>query len=811
MSANDSGANAASVQFAPGWPGIEPRWTSAAKSAVGTAIGDGSRVWFTTSHGILNEIYYPEIDTACLRDAEFLVTAADGFFSEEKRDCTHAVDWLTAGVPAIVMRNSCVQGRYEILKRFCTSPDYDVVMQHLQFTPHEGALGDYRVTLLLSPHLGNHGAGNTGWLGSHKNQEILFASRAGLVMAVACSAPFVQRTATFAGVEDAYQDIKINGHITRVFDRAENGNIALAAEIDLLQTDGQCTIAISIGNDADTAALHARAALYDSYEKNERRYAKGWRAWQAGLLPLDEHTDETKPHLYRASTAVMKTHMSMNCDGGAIASLSVPWGNTKGDGDLGGYHLVWPRDMVETAGGLLAAGAHHEMRSMLRFLAVTQEPDGHWPQNMWLNGTPFWNGMQLDETGFPILLVDMARREQALSAAIVAQCWPMVSRAAAYLVLNGPATGQDRWEENSGYAPFSMAVAIAGLLCAADLADIAGEKTFGEFLRDTADAWNANIEHYTYATGTALAQQHGVDGCYVRIGSSDLNDRANPTGGSVQVKNRGGDVAFINRTELVSVDALALVRFGLRSAHDPKIQNTVRVIDAVLKCETSTGSTWLRYNEDGYGEHADGSAYDGTGMGRGWPLLAGERAHYEIAAGNFDEAARLAAVMRAQAHAGAMLPEQVWNAADIPELELFNGEPTGSAMPLVWAHSEYVKVLRSLKEKRVFDCPVQTLQRYVEQQNVPRVCAWTLKEQTLVCVQGRALRLDFDRKAVVHWSSDGWATTADAIAVRVHDGLYSAELAAAGVASGGTVQFTIYWPDELRWQGADFAVVVNAS
>ncbi|MEO7996531.1 MAG: glycoside hydrolase family 15 protein [Gemmatimonadaceae bacterium] len=707
------------LSFAPGWPGIEPRWTTAAKSAVGTAIGDGSRVWFTTSHGILNEVYYPEVDNACLRDAGLLVTAADDFFSEEKRDCTHAVEWLMAGVPAIVMRNSCIHGRYEIQKRICTSPDYDTVLQHIQFTPHHGTLNDYRVTLLLSPHLGNHGAGNTGWIGSHKNQPILFASRGGLVMAVACTAPFVQRTATFSGPEDAYQDVKENGRITRVYDRAENGNIALAAEIDLSETNGECTIAISIGNDADTAAIHARASLYDSYEKNERRYAKGWREWQAELLPLDEHVDETMPHLYRASTAVMKTHMSMNCDGGSIASLSIPWGNTKGDGDLGGYHLVWPRDMVETAGGLLAAGAHHEMRSMLRFLAVTQEPDGHWPQNMWLNGTPFWNGMQLDETAFPILLVDQARRENALSNNVVAQCWPMVQRAATFVVQNGPSTGQDRWEENPGYAPFSMAVAIAGLLCAADLADIAGESAFGVQLRETADAWNASIEHYTYVRGTPLAREHGVDGYYVRIGSSDPADRDNPTAGKVQIKNRAGDAQYIDRSALISVDALALVRFGLRSAHDPKILNTVKIIDAVLKCETNTGPTWLRYNEDGYGEHEDGGAYDGTGIGRGWPLLAGERAHYEIAAGNFDEAARLAAVMRSQAHAGAMLPEQVWNATDIPEHELFNGEPTGSAMPLVWAHSEYVKVLRSLHEKRVFDCPPQTLKRYNQNLSIP--------------------------------------------------------------------------------------------
>lgn len=778
---------------------------------MGTAIGDGSRVWFTTSHGILNEIYYPEVDTACLRDAGLLVTGPDGFFSEEKRDCTHAVEWLSAGVPAIVMRNSCKDGRYEIEKRLCTSPDYDAVLQHVRFTPHDRQASDYRITLLLSPHLGNHGAGNTGWIGSHKGQPILFASRGPQVLAVACSAPLVRCTTGFSGEEDAYHDVRANGRITRLYDRAENGNIALAAEIDIAACGGECTIAISIGNDADTAALHARAALYDTYESNERVYAAGWHKWQRSLVALDEEVGDTKPHLYRASTAVMKTHMSMNCDGGAIASLSVPWGNTRGDGDLGGYHLVWPRDMVETAGGLLAAGAHTEMRAMLRFLAVTQEESGRWPQNMWLNGTPFWNAMQLDECAFPILLVDQARREKALSAELIARCWPMVKRAALYVALHGPATEQDRWEENAGYAPFSLAVAIAGLLCAADMADNDDDLALGTYLRDTADRWNADIEHFTYATGTPLAAAHDVDGYYVRIGSAAPADIAAPTSGRMQVKNRPGGVAELNRWEVVSIDALALVRFGLRSAHDARITNTVRVIDALLRRETETGPTWLRYNEDGYGEHEDGSAYDGTGIGRGWPLLAGERAHYEVAAGNLAEAHRLAAVLRAQANAGAMLPEQVWTAADIPEHELFNGQATGSAMPLVWAHSEYVKLLRSLREGHVFDCPPQTLARYVNATNTPRVGVWRFDWQVPKCVAGRPLRLDFNRSVLVHWSTDAWATHTDSESVAIGGSVHTVELPAAVLVAGAVVQFTLYWRDSGVWQGKDFSVEVRAT
>jgi glucoamylase len=797
------------LRIAPGWPGIEPRWTTANKSAVGTALSDGSRVWFTASHGILNEIYYPEVDTACMRDAGFLISANDGFFSEEKRDCTHSIEWISPGVPAYRLQNLCNDGRYEIEKSICTSTDYDVVLQRVRFTAHKGVMSDYRLTLLLSPHLGNHGSGNTGWTGYHKGHPILYASRDSLSMAVACSAPFVNSTVAFAGPGDAWNDVRNNGRITNIYERAENGNIAMAAEINLADTDGSFTIAIAFGADPDSAALHARAVLYNGYEESEREYVGAWRKWQAPLMPLDEPLALTKPHLYRSSTAVMRTHMSMNCDGGAIASLSVPWGSHKGDGDLGGYHLVWPRDMVETAGGLLAAGAHKEMRSMLRFLAVTQEDDGHWPQNMWLNGTAFWHGVQLDEAAFPIILVDQARREKAIGPKEAAQCWSMVQRAAVYVAMHGPSTEQDRWEENAGYSPFTMAVEIAALLCGADLADLKQHPEFAAYLRDTADDWNASIEHHTYAEGTELAKQHGIGGYYVRIGSAAEGDAATPTRAMLPVRNRTGNASSISASELISVDALALVRFGLRSANDPRIINTVKLIDAMLRIETNTGPSWLRYNEDGYGEYDDGRAYDGNGIGRSWPLLAGERAHYELAAGNFEEASRLAAVMRAQAGSGALLPEQVWNAPDIEANELFNGEATGSAMPLVWAHAEYVKLLRSLHEKRVFDCPPQTLARYIAAKNVPRITAWRLSYPVRTMPQGRTLRIDVIAPVSVHWSADNWSTSTDTLATEIIQSLHTIELPTKDLPVGAIIQFTLFWPSENRWQGEDYAVTVE--
>ena len=314
--------------------------------------------------------------------------------------------------------------------------------------------------------------------------------------------------------------------------------------------------------------------------------------------------------------------------------------------------MVWPRDLVEAAGGLLAVGAVDEVRNVLAFLERTQSLDGHWPQNMWVDGTPYWNGVQLDETAFPILLVDLARRRNVLDAAELKRLWLVVWRAAAYLVRNGPVTDQDRWEEDPGYSPFTLAVTIAALLAAADLADLNGDGSAGVFLRETADFWNDSIERWTYVRKTKEARDAGVDGYYVRIAPPEAACALSAPDDLIAIKNRlpgqGSELA----EQIISPDALALVRFGLRAADDPRIVNSVKLIDAFLKTETPHGPGWHRYTDDGYGEHADGTPFDGTGIGRVWPLLTGERAHYELAAGRPAEAARLLRAIETMANDG---------------------------------------------------------------------------------------------------------------------------------------------------------------
>lgn len=796
-------------RIAPGAPGIPARWTSSAKVGVGTALGDESHVWFTLSHGIFNEVYYPRVDRACIRDMGLIVTDGADFFSEEKRDADSRVHWLSAGIPAFRLVNSCRQGRYRIEKRIVTDPHRNTVLQWTQFVPLRGALANYRLHVLLSPHLGNYGAGNTAWTSEFDGAPYLFAQRRDAALALACSVPWAKRSVGYVGSSDGWQDLKAHGRMTWEYTRAENGNVALTAEIDLAGSQGRFLVALGLGRDPEEAALCAKGSLDDGFEKTKRGYVAGWRKWTRTHTPAKSGA-RPRGDLSQVSLAVLRTHESKTTPGALVASLAIPWGFSRGDDDLGGYHLIWARDMVESAGGLLAAGVRDDVRRVLGYLQATQLSDGHWPQNMWLDGSPYWNGIQMDETALPILLVDLALREKVLERAEAVSFWPMVRRAAAYLVHNGPVSPQDRWEEDPGYSPFTVAAEIASLLAAADLAEANREPSLGAYLREVADAWHACIDRWMYVTGTDWCRRFGVDGYYVRIASADADGDASPSKTAVHVKNVPAGDGTLPASHLVSPDALALVRFGLRAPDDPRILNTVKVIDGLLEVDTPSGTTWHRYNDDGYGEHADGGPFDGTGIGRGWPLLTGERAHYELAAGAEEKAKALLAAMEAFANDGGLIPEQVWDSPDIPERELFFGHPSGSAMPLVWAHAEYLKLRRSLRDGRIFDLPAQTVQRYLVEKTVSPRMVWRFNHKIRTLPPGKILRIETMAPAVVHWSADGWDRVQDVETRDTGLGVHVADLPTRALRDGKEIRFTFYWPDANRWEGADFTVRVGA-
>ena len=831
---------------APGAPGTEPRWTSSAKSGVGTALDGRSHVWFTVSHGIVDEIYYPRVDQANTRDFGLLVSGPDGFFSEEKRDTASVVHLLGPGVPGYRIVNRCRHDRYEIEKTVITDPERSVLVQRVRFRALVGDVSDYRVFVLLAPHIGNQGYGNDGWVDSYKGLPMLFARRQDVSLALHCDAGWRAASCGFVGVNDGWRQVRAAGELTEIYTEARDGNVALTGDVHMEKgrrasddpTITEFVIALAFGGGPAEAAQRARMTLASHFDRIQASYVRNWTRWHehthgpaitpAHVTPEEwrrtaardlashahdsTHAQESRKRaardrrkrtpvdlpesvvdLYRMSAAVLAIHEDKSASGAMIASLSIPWGDSKGDHELGGYHLVWPRDLVNSAGALIALGHSVQARRTLRYLLSTQEADGRWAQNLWLDGTPYWNGLQMDEIAYPIVFAEMLRREGQLEDL---DPWPMIRRAAGFLLRHGPVTGQDRWEENGGYSPFSIAVQISALLIAADFADRANEPDAAELLRTTADAWNDSIERWTYVTGTALAREVGVEGYYVRIAPDDVGDEAPASRGVIPIKNRPLGQHEARYDDIVSVDALALVRFGLRDPNDPRIVNTVRVIDAKLRVLTKTGPAWTRYNQDGYGERADGGPFDGFGVGRPWPLLAGERAHYELAAGRPEVAVHLLGVMRAQASDGGMLPEQVWDGPDMPELELENGRATGSAMPLVWAHAEYAKLVRSLHDGRVFDMPQQPYERYVRARRECTAAVWTPDRPTTRVVAGRTLYIQTTSPAQVEWSSSADPTPRRADSRDSGLGVWVTELDTGGLAPESTVRCRVVARDE---------------
>ena len=791
----------------PGAPGISPRWTSSAKSGVGKSHSDSSSVIFTLSHGILDEIYYPREDTASTRDMEFIVTDGNDFFSEEKRDTDHSIEWIEEGIPAFKIVNTCKEKRYSIEKEIITDPARETVLQRVSFKrTKKNDKSKYKLFLLLSPHLMNKGENNDGWIKDYKGIPMLFANRQGVTLAVACFyADFIKRSVGYVGTSDGYTDLKQHKNMEWEYSAAHNGNIALTAEIDISKTQ-DFVIAISFGAKEEEAAHLAWASLLDGYDKIRKEYIDGWNKFQNGLQSIESDKNDIGKH-FRASATVLNVHDSKKFPGGVVASVSIPWGETKGDSDIAGYHLVWPRDLVESSGGFLALGSKKRVLEILNYLMATQEDDGSWSQNMWLGGIPNWTGLQMDEIALPIVLVDKCHHIKQIEPDRLKRYWPNIKKAISFLVIHGPDTEQDRWEEEPGLTAFTLAAEITGLLSAAHLAEMEEEKEMAQYCTETADYWNEQIEKWTYVTNTPLSKEVGVDGYYMR--TNNTHQPADEVKNNMlKIKNRNDDNGNMHLWELICVDALALVRFGLRSADDPKILNTIKVIDAKLKVNTPNGPCWHRYANDGYGEEKNGDGFcgNGLGIGRAWPLLAGERGHYEIAAGNIEGAKEILKAMDKFANNG-LFSEQIWDTDDIPEKGLFFGQHSGSAMPLVWTHSEYIKLCYSIKEKQIFDMSPHTKERYIDKKVKSPFVVWRFSWPCENIPNNKTLRIEVMAEAIVHWSLDNWTTTTETETYDTKLGIHVVDIDLKKFGSE-EIQFTFFWKEANHWENKNYKISI---
>jgi glucoamylase len=777
---------------APGAPGLPPTWCSSAKDVVGCAIG-ASRLWFTIGGGIINEVYYPRIDIPQIRDLGFIVSDGRDFWVEVKRLDSYTVTLAGPGVPAVHIVHK--HERFQLSLRIVPSCERDVLLLEVELTGDE-ALRPYA---LLAPHLGGTGLHNRAAVAGHRGHRVLWAEQGPFALALAAVGAdqrdvWGRASCGYVGTSDGWQDFAHNGTMSWQYEQAGPGNVALTGELPR-----KAVLALGFASSTESAATLALSALFVPFEACWQRQIDDWTSWHDGCSTRARVTGSLPAECreqFALSTMVLRTHQDKTFPGAMVASLSVPWGNTKDERP--GYHLVWPRDLCECAGALLAFGAPAEALDTLRYLRATQLADGHWLQNQWLGGSPYWGGVQLDETAFPVLLATVLHDRGALDGVEVAD---MIRRALSFIVRNGPASEQDRWEEDAGINTFTLAACIAALVCGAPHLDSEAR----ELALAVADYWNASLEEWTTVSDTPLARRHGIPGYYVRVAPQDaMRDRA-ALQCPLPIRNQEVDPGLPAAAQ-IGVDFLQLVRFGLRSADDELIAATVKLVDALLKVDTPSGPSWHRYNDDGYGEHDDGSAYDGTGRGRAWPLLTGERGHYELAAGR-DPLPFLRAMVH-MASRGGMLPEQVWDAAPIVAKGLRSGRPTGGAMPLVWAHAEYIKLAVSRILGRPFDRPEPVWRRYGGRRPALKRVIWCAHAPASRLPEGAQLTVALTAPGVFRWSTDGWQNTQESPTTANPLGLHTVQIDTWALRSGCAIDLTYRLEPSGEWAGEDFRIEV---
>lgn len=806
-----------------GAPGGPATWAPGAKQAVGTALSERSPVWFTIAEGVVTEVFYPRVDLANTRDLQLLLVGRgpDEFF-EERRDTLSEVRLLDPRSLAWRVTNAERQGRFVIDKRVITDPGRPALVVRAAVRAGPGgpesdapagdrardgtsAAAPHGLTpyVLLAPHVGDRGTGNTATVVRLGERLLLHAHRHDTHLALACSLPLRRASAGYVGASDGWTDLRQHRETAWRFARADHGCVALVAEL-AGDVSRPFSLALGFGRSAAEACAHAVAAADADFEALLAAYVDGWHAYCDSLQDLSRASRDGG-RLYWLSAMVIRAHEDRQNPGAHIASLAVPWGEAQGDKNRAGYHLVWPRDLYQAATARLAAGDADGALRALHYLQRTQREDGSWPQNFWVFGEPYWHGLQLDEIAFPVLLAWQLRRADALDW----NPYPSVVAPAAYRIARvGPVTQQERWEENSGYSPSTLAVAIAALVCAAELARDERDPQAARYFLEVADYWAAHLEDWTYTRQGCIPGHPELTEYYERIVGSLPEDPAQLGRGLLLLANRPPGAEVVPECAVIDGGFLELVRYGVRRPDDPRVLHTLRAYDTVCRVETPCGPSWRRYTFDGYGQQADGRPFDGTGVGRAWPLLTGERAHYELAAGG--RPLDLVQAMERFTTSGGMLPEQVWDSPDVPDRGMFLGRPTGSAAPLVWAHAEYVKLLRSLIDGAVFDCPPPVRQRYARAQ-APRspLVIWKHNHKVRTVPPGLRLRIEVYAPAALHWTADGWRHVRHDPMEPYGHGVWIYDFPAGAFAAGTTLQFTFFWNERQAWEGCDHAVTLR--
>lgn len=686
----------------PGSPGVDNGYAPSDKQGVGTSYSTRSPVWFTLGHGGSTELYYPNLSTPASRQLQIVVS--DGAtFAQRLSDVPTRTERTDERTPSY--RQVSTGDGWTATTTYTTDPARAAVSVDLNVQSHNGK--PLQTYAIHEPTLSADGADDR----SRSDGDSLVASDGSAASALLAKPGFTASSSGYLGTSDGWTDLNANKKLTAQYPKAGPGHVG---QVGQLPVDGlgnpHAVLTLGYGQDEAEARATAESTAKREFAAVQQEYRDGWDRYLGSLKPppASVAADEHRRSLYFSSLAMLAASEDKQNRGAFVASPSMPWAFGT-DKDMapepGPYHLVWPRDLYQHATALLAAGDRAAADRSWDYLMSVQQSDGQFPQNTKTTGEPHWKSVQLDETGLPLVLAWQLGRTDPASL-------DSVRKGAEFLVSfekdghRAPWSEQERWENQSGYSPGTIAAAISGLVCAADLLERSGDAAAAEHYRAIADDWAKKVDGWT-ATSTG---PHSPDPYYLRVskeGTPDSGTRYNP-----------GDNYPEEVDERTQVDPsfLELVRLGVKRTDDPIVTNSIAVIDRVLGEDTPSGQFWHRFTNDGFGERADGAPWnigEGRTYGRLWPIFAGERGEYELLAGDSNSADKRLGAMAATANEGQLLPEQVWDnrkpaGAGGPR----PGTPTTSATPLTWTHGQYVRLAWSLDAGAPVEQPSVVAERY---------------------------------------------------------------------------------------------------
>ncbi len=757
-------AAVSAASTAPGAPGTMSHFDLARKDCVGTSRTSGSKVWYTIADGVLSDVYEPTIDNTDVSTLQYILTDGSTVTDLQTRDMTYTVSADPTGMACTVTSSDATAG-VRLVTTYITDPVRDTVLMRTRLEAMPGShvnLSSLHLYARLDAHVNGDGGGGTPNAGGNDgtidtstgNPVPVISSTSTLsqavnrdyavptFMALTSSSPAGAASVGYAGTaSDGLTQLDAT-HTLTSYDTAQDGHIVATQDVTP-RRDGVVTLALGFGRTQATAIATAGASLASRFALTEARYLAGWAAYDSGLRRPPSHLPGLSGaqaadlrRRYYLSANVLKASEDKTFPGAIVASLASPWGQAVPAGTavngkpvyFGSYREVFSRDLYEAFTGLLTDGDIATARAATLFLFDHQQlANGQLPRNSLINGAaaPDTGGTQLDETAYPILM--------ALQSGLTGDTalWQQHIRPAAdFLVSRGPSFGSERWEEQSGYSPSTIAAEIAGLTAASVIAAAHGDTARAQLYQATADDFQRSIKTWDVTTTGQDATRY-----FIR-----LSKTGDPNAAITYNLGNGGPT--VDQRQVIDGGFQELVRLGELPVSDPDITASLGVLDKQISVTTPSGTGYYRYgtsasagSADGYGDCYQPSqtscAVPGepwpttdTGTGHLWPVLSGERAESDVASGNVTGASALVQAMAQFSSGVGLVPEQAWEDPDLAaspfgsdpataSIGFIDGKAAGSASPLTWAQAQELRLILDIGAGRTLETPSVTTHRYV--------------------------------------------------------------------------------------------------